>query len=86
MRIRQTRDAWDVTNVPIANVFRGIDVDIAVYGQAVLHRISWNISLLGRIVSEIGRRTRQSVQSELAKRPLGGRVVLTRINESGRRV
>jgi len=43
-------DAWDVNNVPIPNVFRGIDVDIAVFGQAVLHRISWNISLLGKIV------------------------------------
>ena len=43
-------DAWDVNNVPIPNVFRGIDVDIAVYGQAILHRLSYNISLLGKIV------------------------------------
>jgi hypothetical protein len=43
-------EAWDVNNVPIPNVFRGIDVDIAVYGQAILYRLSYNISLLGRIV------------------------------------
>jgi hypothetical protein len=43
-------DAWDVNNVPIPNVWRGIDVDVAIYGQAVLHRLSWNISLLGKIV------------------------------------
>ena len=43
-------EAWDVNNVPIPNVWRGIDVDIAVYGQAVLHRLSYNITLLGKIV------------------------------------
>ena len=43
-------DAWDANNVPIPNVFRGFDVDIAVYGQAVLHRLSYNITLLGKIV------------------------------------
>jgi len=43
-------DAWDVNNVPIPNVFRGFDVDLAVYGQAILHRISYNIRLLGKIV------------------------------------
>ena len=26
-------EAWDVNNLPIPNVWRGIDVDIAVYGQ-----------------------------------------------------
>ena len=39
-------EAWDVNNLPIPNVWRGIDVDIAVYGQAVLHRLR----LLGKIV------------------------------------
>jgi hypothetical protein len=43
-------DAWDVNNRPVPNVWRGIDIDIAVYGQAVLHRLSWDISLLGKIV------------------------------------
>ena len=43
-------DAWDVNNVPIPNVFRGIDVDIAIYGQAILHRLSYDIRLLGKIV------------------------------------
>jgi hypothetical protein len=43
-------DAWDVNSVPISNVFRGFDVDLAVYGQAVLHRLSFNITLLGKIV------------------------------------
>jgi hypothetical protein len=36
-------DAWDVNNAPILNVFRGFDVDLAVYGQAVLHRLSYNL-------------------------------------------
>jgi hypothetical protein len=43
-------DAWDANHVPIPNVWRGIDVDVAVYGQAVLHRLSYNIRLLGKIV------------------------------------
>jgi hypothetical protein len=43
-------EAVDVNNAPIPNVFRGIDVDVAVFGQAVLHRISYNITLLGKIV------------------------------------
>jgi hypothetical protein len=43
-------EASDVNNVPIPNVWRGIDVDIAVYGQGVLHRLSYNIRLLGKIV------------------------------------
>jgi hypothetical protein len=42
-------DAWDVNNAPIPNVFRGFDVDLAVYGQAVLHRLSYNFTLLGKI-------------------------------------
>ena len=42
-------DAWDVNNVPIPNIFRGIDVDVAVYGQATLYRLSYNIRLIGKI-------------------------------------
>jgi hypothetical protein len=52
-------DAWrtstfgtgaEVNNQPITNGFEGIDVDIAVFGGAILHRISYNIVLVGRIV------------------------------------
>jgi hypothetical protein len=43
-------DAQDIiNNVTIRNAYRGIDVDLAVYGQAVLHRLSYNITLLGKI-------------------------------------
>ena len=41
--------AWDVNNVPIPNIFSGIDVDVAIYGQAILHRLSYNIRLIGKI-------------------------------------
>jgi len=52
-------DAWRLTpqvsamhdgqGRPIANVFEGIDVDIAMYGGVVLHRLSFQVSLLATI-------------------------------------
>ena len=42
-------DAWDANNVPIPNIFSGIDVDVAIYGQAILYRLSYNIRLIGKI-------------------------------------
>lgn len=42
-------DAWDANSVPIPNIFSGIDVDVAIYGQAILHRLSYNIRLIGKI-------------------------------------
>lgn len=42
-------DAWDANGVPIPNIFSGIDVDVAIYGQAILHRLSYNICLIGKI-------------------------------------
>ena len=42
-------ESRDVNNQLIANVFAGIAVDVAVYGSARLHRISYQAALLGRI-------------------------------------
>jgi hypothetical protein len=42
-------DAWDANGVPIPNIFSGIDVDVAIYGQAILYRLSCNICLIGKI-------------------------------------
>ena len=42
-------DAWDANNVPIPNIFSGIDVDVAIYGQAILYRLGYNIRLIGKI-------------------------------------
>jgi hypothetical protein len=42
--------ATDANNVPIPNAYRGVFVDVAVFGQSVLHRISYNITLVGKIV------------------------------------
>jgi hypothetical protein len=42
--------ASDLQSNPIPNAFSGIDVDIAVFGGAILHRLSYSVSLVGRIV------------------------------------
>lgn len=34
----------------IPNAFSGIDVDVGIFGGAILHRISYNVSLVGKIV------------------------------------
>ena len=38
-----------VTGDPLSNVFSGFEVDIAVFGAAILDRLSYEISLVGRI-------------------------------------
>lgn len=38
-----------VTGDPLPNVFTGFDTDIAIFGAALLHRLSYSISLVGRI-------------------------------------
>jgi len=38
-----------VTGDSLSNVFSGFDVDVAVFGAAILDRLSYNISLVGRI-------------------------------------
>jgi hypothetical protein len=53
-------DAWrpnpffsasDVNNVPVTNIFTGIDADIAVRNtNATIHRVSYHISIIGKIV------------------------------------
>ncbi len=45
-------NAIDVSGQPIPNRFRGIDIDVAVYGGAVLHRISYHITVVGKIAFE----------------------------------
>lgn len=39
----------DVSGTPIANAFSGIDVDLAVFGNSVMNRVSYQITLLGKI-------------------------------------
>ena len=42
--------ATDVNDVPVSNIFTGIDADVAVRNtNATMHRVSYHITIIGRI-------------------------------------